>query len=1069
MEKIIFIVSFFFSIGLVAQDEMQNLNIPKHEPTAPDAAALWKFKDIPVNLSSGTTEISIPLLKITTGKFSLPITLAYNSSGIKVNEVATHVGLGWVLNAGGMISKTVMGEDDEITELYDVPNSFNSKDFYTNKFPNLSGIAQPDIYQYNLPNKSGRFIYHFNKTIKAATIPFDPIKIDHVARSDKFTITDVDGTIYEFGMPTGNIYETCLDTDVGSFNTWHLKKIVTSENRVIHFDYRVNSYVYEMNMLERKYKVHPPITNPSLIGPARNLLPQDILCKQTARVSDYILSEIIYDGGKVIFTHSDDLPIDGETTRRDLQGALALRNIKLVNNQQIIKSFNLEYSYFGPISSDPNDMRLKLNKLVEVNGENQNEEFKFFYEENSNLPNRLSYSQDHWGYFNGASNSSLIPSINENGYVHSGANREASSSSTQANILKKIVYPTQGSVSFEYEQNSYLKPAGQKKVQKSIRVNSEHDESYNPETDPVTEIDGYFNITNALYQTTNGRSHNVIFITDNECYEYDEEGNMMDGDGELSFIIYDLNDNYVLDISSAKTYYLNLPRGEYYVKAHRPFESDCYGGVSVFWQENEVVPPQNQFLGGLRISTVTTDDAKGKIETKRYKYNIPGTELSSGKTYFKKKYLTSSYLGTPGHSAGQSVFPTFEYITLNSNSTIASEGVQYEYVTEIQSGKGKIENKFHQQEVTLWPVEDQIDMYWDNVYNETSSVQGTFISDPYRRKGFYKYRKFYNEEDSLIMKKQYKYSFDGYPLDLGYGTNRYTIANGLSSNFVIREVNSAMAFQFETLKYGTYRIRSGWDKLIQEKETRYFKNDSVEVINDYEYSENSFQLKQITTKSSENNLQKIKYYYPQDRNELTGLSLAELNNYRRLYEQHRISEIIQTDIIKNDLITNRVRNTYNEFSPGIILQHKISSGTKENTVDSLEDRLFFHQYDDQSNLIEFSKADGIPVSYIWGYNQKYLVAKVENITRSDIEDLPGFGVNFHSGVVGLTTMQENTLRDLSDVMVTTYTYDPLIGVTSMTDPKGYTTYYEYDDFNRLEFVKDAEGKLISENKYNYKN
>ena len=34
--------------------------------------------------------------------------------------------------------------------------------------------------------------------------------------------------------------------------------------------------------------------------------------------------------------------------------------------------------------------------------------------------------------------------------------------------------------------------------------------------------------------------------------------------------------------------------------------------------------------------------------------------------------------------------------------------------------------------------------------------------------------------------------------------------------------------------------------------------------------------------------------------------------------------------------------------------------------------------------------------------------------------------------------------------MTSYTYDPLIGQTSMSDPNGEIVFYEYDNFNRLE-------------------
>jgi len=42
-----------------------------------------------------------------------------------------------------------------------------------------------------------------------------------------------------------------------------------------------------------------------------------------------------------------------------------------------------------------------------------------------------------------------------------------------------------------------------------------------------------------------------------------------------------------------------------------------------------------------------------------------------------------------------------------------------------------------------------------------------------------------------------------------------------------------------------------------------------------------------------------------------------------------------------------------------------------------------------------------------------------------------------------------------------------VGVLTITDPSGRTVYYEYDDFGRLKYIKDEEGKLIKENIYNY--
>lgn len=128
------------------------------------------------------------------------------------------------------------------------------------------------------------------------------------------------------------------------------------------------------------------------------------------------------------------------------------------------------------------------------------------------------------------------------------------------------------------------------------------------------------------------------------------------------------------------------------------------------------------------------------------------------------------------------------------------------------------------------------------------------------------------------------------------------------------------------------------------------------------------------------------------------------------------------------------------------------------------------KYDEDGNLIEINQKNGTTTAYIWGYDKQYPIAKIENATKSQIDALPGFGVDFNTGNTALTAAQESTLRDgLPDAMVTTFTYNPLIGLTSMTDPRGFTIHYEYDKLNMLKSVKDADGNLVKEHEYNYKN
>jgi YD repeat-containing protein len=53
--------------------------------------------------------------------------------------------------------------------------------------------------------------------------------------------------------------------------------------------------------------------------------------------------------------------------------------------------------------------------------------------------------------------------------------------------------------------------------------------------------------------------------------------------------------------------------------------------------------------------------------------------------------------------------------------------------------------------------------------------------------------------------------------------------------------------------------------------------------------------------------------------------------------------------------------------------------------------------------------------------------------------------------------------------MTTYTYSPLAGMTTVCDVDSKVTYYSYDGFQRLIRVKDQDGNIVRTIRYHYAN
>jgi hypothetical protein len=103
------VLSFSLICGVFAQNNPYN----EVSIASPTAASLGKYADVPVSAHTGIPQISIPIYTIKEGPLSVPVSLSYHAGGLKVWETASWVGAGWSLNAGGVITRTVMGAPDE--------------------------------------------------------------------------------------------------------------------------------------------------------------------------------------------------------------------------------------------------------------------------------------------------------------------------------------------------------------------------------------------------------------------------------------------------------------------------------------------------------------------------------------------------------------------------------------------------------------------------------------------------------------------------------------------------------------------------------------------------------------------------------------------------------------------------------------------------------------------------------------------------------------------------------------------------------------------------------------------
>ena len=1001
-----------------------NIRLNTLEVKNPNVSSFQKVNHIPVSNYTGRANVTIPIFTVKSGDINVPISLSYNTSGVKVNDIASSVGLNWSLNAGGSITKTVKGIEDfnydyrdntGLSKMYSigwlfrgdyiavdyslknllgntapyiVPDSYGGS--YWNTYGNITinDDFRPDLFTASAPGLNTRFVHKQDKSIVELDYQGNQIT-SHFGNSptinffsfgdewggersikciNKIDITNTNGLQYEFGdidiAQRAQVGPAVEYNRTQKYDLYSYSQVDTYHLSTIRSKTTNRTVTFNYEKYSQVQQEADRVEEYQITGRDLSSNVQPNVMREQFYLNKFPqlnrIKEIQFDQGLVEFIYAHE--------RRDYVGELAIKFIIIKDfNGNPIKTFRFDYDYFVADTNCNEEKCLRL-KLVGIsifgNDGGELPGYEFTYNETP-LPERNTFNQDYLGYANSPS-SDLIGGAPILYYA--------------INNGKTSLFPV---------------PLGNR----------------------YTALPGTYSMQSNLTYTQAGILKKIQYPT-----------------GGFTEFEYELN-----------SFLLN--------------------GMEVNG-------------AGLRLSMQKKTAPDSTEETIYYKY-----EKEDGTTSGLLNSLPifgQIKLGPYGDFNGDLDKVTFTLFRTSRSQSELTDGafVGYSRVIEQKQGNGHQEflytnsDEFSDRTATVYacailgpcgnePI-DPVKHYQVDFFDKNGGFSD-FVTDKGLFRGKLKIIKTFDNEGTLLHEKEINYLANEFDrINLKYFREERNIAD------------------FGSGPYRDQNYRQEIDLISQrhlpsyEKNTSYYKNDRTVVTETNYIYHTDLPLPIEYAKKIGNNLTDItKVYYPADAINLPNLSAEMTDAIQEMLIQNKVSTPIQIENYINTSKTLTERNNYVIAQSNKVLPSTIMFSKRNN---ELQDRIEYTNYDDNGNPLCMRQKDGSYISYIYGYNNNKVIAILKNqnivdipiATINNLKDLSNMDVDLITES-NLKLALDNLRTQFPNAQVTSYTYDPLIGVTSITDLKGYTMTYHYDEFNRLKFVKDKDGNLVSENKYNYKN
>lgn len=979
-------------------------------PSSPNMTELSKFSFMPVSYYTGIPDISIPLGNLTCGTLKLPVSISYYAGGIKVDQVASNVGLGWSLNAGGTIAQSVHKEDDLTNssrialsdEDFNQGKHLSSDEMFSLKLSNVD--CEPDVFSYNFMGHTGQFLMDKDRKFYEIRGKQD-FAIEY--KDFAFILTDLYGNKYIFSdMET---CETCTHlyncsfsenklykagADFRRYNVptgYYLTKIQDPSGKyVINFYYTKEYYTVDgrlegclffdvQSAKEGKtgWKENGTLDKESSEGNHVANVPEGNFYQTSITYNALRLDKIETSTGEschVIYSEED---------RKDMPGSKPIKEIAIASQKEVPSRWTFGHEYFESRTKvlDGSDLavnyRLKLKNIERISlDEKQSRTYSFAYygEEGDepSLPFRNAFcGQDMWGYCNGT------PTSND-----------ATKISRLFPNLEKINFQdhesiTMGGLSSQFDMTKALPfPQGSNR-----EVNAKYAHAYS--------------LKRITYPT-----------------------------GRKSLFEYEPNDYY-------------------------------YAGSRIVG---------HSYAGGLRIKKITHIGENGISLAQKYKYskkNNVGAAISTGvltnvpmHIVQKPLLLSNSKTGAPLYD----IYLKFSSCSFNPAYTVGGDYIGYEEVTEITSegktvygfttSKNAVQN--YGVNLMLQSGADYYEIYapapYPAVYGNGDSwylyepTPNGFYGNTYQR-GLLTFKDIYDNKGNLVSKENYKYK-DTFVRNI-YGIEPFKF-NKNSESAVVRQYISATM----------YKVPIGKSVKTSTESIEYRNGVAMQQVQRYSY--NAYDLPSRT----------VTCYNDGDSTITTTSYPFELKYgvYPTMFSKRVLAYPVETIIKGVGKAYDMRLRTYEENKGMFLLKEDYAlalnnsasiaayNGQDKDVHYGIPDFKVV-SYDHQGHIASIIDRNGKEHVFVWNVHGQLLL-HVENAALSDVQT---YCPKMLDGQV--TDAQISQLRNaLKKCFVTNYKYR-LGNIISITDSRNQTMSYSYDGFGRLIEERDNDGNVTKAYKY----